>query len=322
MSSKASKKIRIASWDVGIVNLSLCIMEKSNNKKIPYKIIKWHNIDLLKEDRKVCEDCGKEGKWVYKDDDDECHYFCGTHRNIEDILTLATNVQIKKNKCCHKFKIKNKKCNDNIKYALKSKNGCEYFCNKHKPHDVYNMQPHKKIGANKMPIDILQTRLIKRLEKLKEVFEVDRIVIENQPSLKAPKMKSIANTIFNYYLIRKILDKEKYKGMKIKTIVFQSPSNKLKLDDNNKLILDKTKGKQKYKMTKELAVKYCKKLLKHDQEHLDFLDSKSKKDDYCDSFLQGCYHLEYKYIPDESDDDSDAFNTDSDSDNDEVETKY
>jgi len=289
-----AENIKIASWDVGIVNLSLCVMEKGTDANIPYHIIEWVNIDLLEEDRKTCALCNNEGKWFYNSGE-ECHYYCNKHRNVDDILTLSTNVGIKKYNCCYDFKNKNKQCDNDIKYTINAheKLATKHYCGKHKPTGVCVMLPHKKIGANKMPIEILQTRLIKRLEKLESVFDVDKVVIENQPSLKAPKMKSISSTIFNYYLIRTVLDRQKYKNLKIQTVVFQSPCNKLKLDENNKLILEKTKGKHKYKMTKQLAVTYCKKLLKHDPKPLKFLNSVGKQDDFCDSFLQGCYHLDF-----------------------------
>jgi hypothetical protein len=290
-----NKNIKIASWDVGIKNLSLCILEKSNNKKIPFKIHKWLNINLMDDDFKKCEDCDKESKWYYEDDDGEELYYCGTHKNIQNILVCAKKNEIEKKSCCHKFKIKGKECKDKISYVVKNKKESLYYCKKHKPADTYIMKPFKKIGANKMPIEVLQLRLLKELDELDCVFDVDKVVIENQPSLKAPKMKAIASTLFNYYLIRSEIDKADYGGkMKIKKVVFQSPSNKLKLDENNQLILDKTTGKNKYKMTKDLAVQYSRKLLKHDDANLKFINDKKKKDDYADSFLQGCYHLEYK----------------------------
>ena len=289
------KNIKIASWDVGIINLSLCILEKNtNNKKVPFKIHKWKNINLLDEDGKDCEDCDKEAKWYYNDEKNE-HYYCGTHKNVKNVLNAAKKNEIKKYSCCHAFKIKGKKCTDSIVFVINKKTENLHYCKKHKPSNIHVIKPFKKIGANKMPIEELQLRLMRELEKLDCVFDVDKVVIENQPSLKAPKMKSIASTLFNYYLLRSKIDKDNYgKKMRIKKVVFQSPSNKLKLDDNNKLILDKTKGKHKYKMTKDLGIKYSRKLLKYDKKNLDFLNKQKKKDDFADSFLQGCYHLEYK----------------------------
>ena len=100
-------------------------------------------------------------------------------------------------------------------------------------------------------------------------------------------MKSISSTIYDYFLIRGIIDKEKTQS-KIHTVKYISPSNKLKVDaDNTIKTLSKTADNQKYKLTKQLGIQYCKQLIAHDTINLDFLGTQKKKDDLCDAFLQG-----------------------------------
>jgi hypothetical protein len=38
------------------------------------------------------------------------------------------------------------------------------------------------------------------LEKRKSLLNANYVVIENQPSFKNPRMKSIASTLYDYYL--------------------------------------------------------------------------------------------------------------------------
>ena len=110
--------------------------------------------------------------------------------------------------------------------------------------------------------------------------------------MKNPKMKGIADTLYSWFLIRGIIDK-KIKGLK--HIFYLSPSNKLKIDDkdiNKEIDALKDKSK-KYKFTKQTAVLYTKKILNEnkDEKWINFLDKSNKKDDLCDSYLQGLYFI-------------------------------
>ena len=79
-----------------------------------------------------------------------------------------------------------------------------------------------------MTIDVLRLKLIKELEDRKNLLDVETVLIENQPTLRNPKMKAISSTIYDYYLIRGIFDKA-ITNSKIEKVKYMSPSNKLKL---------------------------------------------------------------------------------------------
>ena len=70
-----------------------------------------------------------------------------------------------------------------------------------------------------------------------------------------------------------------------------SPSNKIKLSKDKKLVAEADKTK-KYKLTKKLAVDYVKALLDTDLNNFkDYFLGVKKKDDLADAFLQGAYYL-------------------------------
>ena len=124
-------------------------------------------------------------------------------------------------------------------------------------------------------------------------MEANIVLIENQPSMKNPKMKAISSTIYDYFLIRGIFDRERTNS-KIGRVKFMSPSNKLKLadeGDSKKLVKAKGDESKSYKLTKSLGIKYCKVMIEPFQEWKDLLDSHKKKDDLADSFLQGMYYF-------------------------------
>ena len=105
-------------------------------------------------------------------------------------------------------------------------------------------------------------------------------------------MKSIASTLYDYYLIRGIIDKERTKS-NITQVKFMSPSNKLKLageGDCKELVKVKALDDGKaYKLTKSLGIKYCSEMVTHLPEWLKHFNNHKKKDDLADSFLQGAY---------------------------------
>ena len=80
----------------------------------------------------------------------------------------------------------------------------------------------------------------------------------------------------------------------ITLVKYMSPSNKLKLaneGDTQKLIKLKGNDAKTYKLTKTLAVKYCRELMARYPEWLEKFNTYKKKDDMADSFLQGLYYI-------------------------------
>ena len=160
------------------------------------------------------------------------------------------------------------------------------------------MRKINKTNVNKTKIEDVKLNLINALDK-KNFQDIDYVLIENQPSLKNPKMKSIAETLYSWFLIRGIVDK---KVNNLKDIFYLSPSNKLKIDDVdlNKEIDKLNDTSKKYKFTKQSSVTHTKNLISDEfnNDWVSFLESSSKKDDLCDSFLQGIYFIknEKKFI--------------------------
>jgi hypothetical protein len=153
----------------------------------------------------------------------------------------------------------------------------------------------KKAKTGDYSTAFIQLKLVEELDSLMERFcklGVKGIIIENQPTMR-PQMRSIANTLYDYYLIRGLKDK----NIPIDFLTFFSASNKLRVNENNTLEVFKANKneKHKYKLTKQLGVEYTKKLLQDDDISLFFLSLYTKKDDLCDSYLQGRYYLEYRH---------------------------
>lgn len=139
----------------------------------------------------------------------------------------------------------------------------------------------------KMSPEALRMALIEKLEANKNFLEVDTVLIENQPVLKNPTMKSISSCLFDYFLIRGKIDTQK-----IKSVLFSSPINKLRLNILEKEELEhlKNNNKSRYTLNKKIAISSCQKIIPDFEGDIknNFFNSK-KKDDYADCFLLA-YH--------------------------------
>lgn len=294
----------IISWDVGIIHLAYCVLKYENDK---IEIIDWDDLNLIEDDIIKIECCGKNKKGKicnknasyyikYKND---TYGYCKSHlKQSEEYWTKEKVInlfkEVNENTCCYE---KKNKCKTKAKYVL---NKNIYYCSQHYKMILKNMikesspQLIKNMISRKYDTSKLQLNLINKLDKLIKHFaklNIEQVIIENQPSQKNPKMKSIANTLFDYFMIRGYVDK--IHGINIKLVKFICPSNKLKVNNDNTIEVFKNNKdkKQKYKLTKELGIIYTKKLLENDPLQLEYLNLFKKKDDLCDSFLQGCYYL-------------------------------
>ena len=314
----------ILSFDVGIIHLAYCFFTKkeykekdlSGNEKSVYKwdIIDWSLIDLTDRDELKCLVCNKIAT-LQQTNDSILKYYCKVHAKQVNSKPLSYEEiydKLEKKKiggCCFILGASNC-CDKNC--TIKDKNN-NTFCGAHAKkmyqtltNDI-KMKPLKKTNVSSMDFDDTRLKLINILENKKHLLNADVVVIENQPSFKNPRMKSISALLYDYYIIRGVIDKERTNS-NIKRVKFMSPSNKIKLaSDGETQQIVKLKSSEKasdeskaYKLTKSLAVKYTQDLLKHLPEWLKHFNSYKKKDDLADAFLQGAYYFEMNVKADPS----------------------
>jgi hypothetical protein len=205
--------------------------------------------------------------------------------------------------------------------------------------DIVNLVDNELMKKNR---NLLFENIPRKLHELPQLLDVDIVVIENQPSLKNPQMKSIQMILYSYFLILgKIIGDGEKSNSYINTIDFCSASNKLKIYDGPEIILKSKKPRKKktgilvdqskeennesndnidsenkeeqfieepiieeepskkkgsglnYADKKKLAIEHAKYFIeKVSPKHKEFFESHKKKDDLSDSFLQGLYYLE------------------------------
>ena len=135
------------------------------------------------------------------------------------------------------------------------------------------------VNANNVNLIDLGINLKTELNCLFEIIDltsIDMILLENQISPLANRMKTLQGMIAQYFI-----DCGNY------NIEFISAANKLKLFSDGK--------KTTYAERKKLSIKYTEELLDNPEKKLDsnseFFKTHKKKDDLADCFLQGIHYL-------------------------------
>lgn len=138
-----------------------------------------------------------------------------------------------------------------------------------------------KTSANKIELETLVKNMYSKLREL-DFTDITEILIENQPSMLNPRMKTLSAILYGYFILMG------------KNTHFMSPSNKLKLHKKRtKEVLDNSSNVKR--STKKLGIQYCNELLVNNPAKI-LLNNHKKKDDLCDAFLQGVYFIKDRFI--------------------------
>jgi hypothetical protein len=176
--------------------------------------------------------------------------------------------------------------------------------------DIVNLVDNDEMKKNR---NLIFENIPRKLHEKPQLLDVDIVVIENQPSLKNPQMKSIQMILYSYFLILgKVIGNGENSISYIDKIDFCSASNKLKVYDGPKIVLEEKinkrkkkiiententeesnlkKNKIKYSDKKKLAIEHTKYYLEKNDKYINFFNNHGKKDDLADSFLQGLYYI-------------------------------
>ena len=185
--------------------------------------------------------------------------------------------------CCMELK---KKCEKQASYFLEKDGEKKYYCTGHINHKSLSCDKKtkkKKLNTNH-DICKLSQICIKKLKTL-NLENIKHILIENQPALKNPVMKSVQMIVYTFFIISGIMEE----SSSIENIHMVNARNKLKVYKGPEIKCDK-KG---YAKNKYLSIEYTKKMIDNEKEEIrDIFKNSKKKDDLADSYLQGIYWIE------------------------------
>ena len=140
----------------------------------------------------------------------------------------------------------------------------------------------------KMDLNIISRRLIELLHEKFGNVDFQTVLIENQPCMKNPTMKSIQMILYTFFVMQGYLE-----GRTI-DIKFVSASNKLKV--KHKADVSHITTKAKYMQNKKYVVEYARNYLQLTKElnmnWIDLFEKEKKKDDWSDSYCQALHFIE------------------------------
>jgi hypothetical protein len=201
-----------------------------------------------------------------------------TQDTIEDwgILNISADPV-----CGHQMK--GRCCDKTAKFTVEGVN----LCPSHRNLKKYKDCKAKKIPKLKNPLLPIGKNIVRLLDSKPKFLEVDAVIIENQPALKNPTMKSVQMIVYSYFLVKGITV-----DSPMETIELINARNKLKAYTGPPISCE---IKDKYKRTKFLGIQYCDKMIQENTQirevYRELFHASRKKDDLADAYLQGMYWL-------------------------------
>ena len=274
---------KLLSIDVGMKNLGFCLFtfdNNSNSKKKIFNILKWDVVNICEEKPMLCSYEDKKGKCTKLAKYTKCgEFFCKKHATAYAIPNNQIDMR----------KIKKMKLNQLYDFADKYE--ISYTKPMLKTKLLENIDTHISNNYFQVvqPVRAADINLISLGRTLKNKFDVlfacdlidlDRIIIENQISPLASRMKTLQGMITQYFIMKCNAN-----------IDFVSSENKLKCDELNEEIKNAN-----YNDRKKLSVQQTKLILEEKQfnDWMSLFEKHKKKDDLADAFLQGLYFIQHK----------------------------
>jgi len=312
--------MNLISFDIGIKNMAYCIfcIDASNNVSIS----DWNVLNLMDieepEPKCSCKNIPKSKKAPATNCTSNAKYhknnlyYCEKHAKSSPFLIPKKSLNLKKMKVDELIKLGNSHLLfmdvENITKTLKKGEIIDKIDEFLKKQSLEPIVKKKSKTANDTDLIKIGKNMKNSLNHVLEPVDITNVIIENQISPIANRMKTIQGMLAQYFIIRDeniVID-------------FVSSSNKLKQFDikknkTNENILENTmKPVEKttensleknikipdYKKHKMDGVSYCSRILLKNEFLTQWCGSLAtkKKDDLADCFLQGLWYLKQKNI--------------------------
>ena len=322
-------------WDIGIKNLSYCLLDiiddvsllsdniKQNIINIGekhFQIIDWGIINIANDvtNNTPCFEnrakvmcgfgkCKRKATYCHEKKTNNCYFgLCAIHyKKVNDTNKKEFIFLDKKPKC---YKVDCKKSSSYYNKAHEFKTYCGVHYNQLLKTDasIDCVKVNKKVKATSINLTKLGSSLNKLLDEKPQLLNVKCVLLENQPVLKNPTMKSMQMFLYSYYILRGITDYSKNNlETPVETIKCYSAGQKNKVgeyldqDHQHEIKTALKEVKNKYTKNKKETIMITKRILLNKMENStsnpnkwkDMFESSKKKDDLADSLLMTLHYL-------------------------------
>ena len=300
--------MKLLSIDIGIKNLAIIIIETNTKTNIPdktsipdktnttdnsnitddsnnidFKIIKWDVINLCEKNIDCSEPACKKKPFFFKN----TSYYCKIHAKKTNYSIPLCNINTLHKQSLKKLILCAQEYNIIIDKSIKKPSLIvllEQHLNSHCLQEVENVSAN---SINLVHIGIAIKNELNKLFKDYNILELDKIILENQISPIANRMKTIQGMIAQYFI--------NYNNY---NIYFISAINKLKFflknkNNENNNENNENNNKLNYANRKKLSIYYTKEVLQkyNMSNEIAFFSNHKKKDDLADCFLQAYYYI-------------------------------
>lgn len=296
--------MKYISFDVGIKNMAYCILEISNNV---LNITDWRVINMIENENAQhscnCNNkpknkktpptiCGRSAKYA-KGDIYACEKHAKAHGHYRIPTKETADAYLKKQKldALRGIYVSCLLHLQNPQYMTAKKDTLMQDISALYKKQCFNKLNTSTKSANETDLISIGRAMKHHFGNINTFDNIQHVIIENQISPIANRMKTIQGMLAQYFIMR--YDENIH-------IAFISSSNKLKQFSTkpppklkNTLQTPSYNNKSHYKDNKNNGVVMCKQILENTpsiRQWIDSLDTK-KKDDLADCFLQGIYYL-------------------------------
>lgn len=317
--------MKVISFDIGIKNMAYCVLSSTQNADAPITIHDWNVLSMIEESapaifpcncmiagkNKKTEPkmCNKAAKYSKND-----QYFCDRHAKIYKQYIIPTKKHssafIKKQKvpdlvalCNTHMLLLNKDAK-----TLKKDQLIEILSGFYKQMCFDPIVTLKSKNANE--IDLIHIgKSIKRLfDQLPDIDTITNVLIENQISPIANRMKTIQGMLAQYFIMKNdnthidfVSSSHKLNQFK-QIAAIREPTNAIVHDSasagTGASTGESTKPNPHYKSHKSDGITYCQEILEKNATltHWNSSMNTRKKDDLADAFLQGMWYFKQQNI--------------------------
>ena len=289
--------VKIISIDVGIKNLAFCLFN-TQKQLMQSQILLWNVVNLSQKSEIKCSmECCNSPVKFFKENE----YYCLKHAKKHNIYKIA-KADLKM--------VTIKKCKVKDLYILAAKYNIVIPLKETKVNilslfqqylDVNYFENIEIVNASKLDLVTIGKNMMLQLDEILKdhLSTIDLVIIENQISPIANRMKTVQGMISQYFIMRNqniqiefVSSANKLKGQTVE--VADSDEEKDKEEKKEK---EDIKEKTSYSDRKKMGIKYCLYLINesiHNKSWQPFFINHKKQDDLADSFLQGIWYINNK----------------------------